>query len=691
MVTFSALTVLTILALISAGLVIKIQFIILGIIALSLVSFFLGRPATFDNVQMLARYTEGYDFWTVFAVFFPAVTGILSGVSLSGDLRNPAKSIPSGTIFSVLAGAVIYFLIAVWFPLAASPAELAEDNLIMISMARWGPLIYAGIWGATLSSALANILAAPRTLQALAVDGIVFRIFRKGRGQSNEPVIATIFTFLLVDAVLLVGELNTIAPVLTMFFLITYGSINTISFLEGLIKRPGFRPTLKVHWIVSFAGAIGCIWVMFLINPVACIVGFAFVFVLYLILKRIQIQKNWGYFRRGIWSALIQFSLHKLERSSDHLVAWRPSLLLVSRDLISKQKLIQVAFGITKRSGFLTCINLHKTGEFDPDQLEKDSFEFNRILQEKRISAFYRNAVVDHYLSGQLIASQLHGIGEFRHNTILLDWTEATGKGLRSKAAESVDQFRLIRLYRELNNSMMLLNINREIQRSGYQTIDVWWDPAQINGSFMLVLAHLLISSRYWGESKIHIKTVVLKDKLEQTRALLEELVNKSRIRADISVLHPDSDLELNMGIQFERFQKKRHRQQKWLTAMRSMIRFSDREVESDREEQEETDGILPQFETEGFTEEPGQGEEGEEAVKEKLSEQVQERDIYIINKNINEIIIENSRHADLVMLGFNIPSKGKEKKYIEKMEGLLEKLPDTLLVNCPFDFDLFD
>ncbi|MEA1896810.1 MAG: hypothetical protein U9N53_04015, partial [Bacteroidota bacterium] len=407
--------------------------------------------------------------------------------------------------------------------------------------------------------------------------------------------------------------------------------------------------------------------------------------------KRIQIQKNWGDFRRGIWSALIQFSLHNLARSTDHSIAWRPSLLLISRDLIAKQKLIQVAFGVTKRSGFLTCINLYKTGEFDAGQLEKDSFEFNRMLQEKRINAFYRNAVVDHYLSGQLIASQLHGIGEFRHNTILLDWTEATGRGIRSGSSESVDQFRLIRFYSELNNSLMLLNVNRSIQRSGYQAIDVWWDPAQKNGSFMLVLAHLLVSSRYWGESKLHIKTVVLKDKLEQTRTLLEELVNKSRIRADISVIHPDSDQELSLGIQFERSQKKHHRQQKWLTSIRSMIRFSDRDVESERQEPVQTDDFLPRYETEDFPEEPGQEEEGDDAIKAKLSEQVQDRDIYIINKNINKIIIENSRHADLVMLGFNIPSKGKEKKYIEKMEALLEELPDTLLVNSPFDFELFD
>lgn len=688
-ISLLVLTVLTCIALISANLVIRIQYFILVVILLSLFSFFMGGTASFENVQIDAAYLEGYDFWSVFAVFFPAVTGILSGVSLSGDLSNPAKSVPSGTILSVLTGAFIYVAIAIWFSLAGSPEEMTNNNLIMVTMSRWGPLIYAGIWGATLSSALANILAAPRTLQALAKDGIVFRFLRKGRGPNKEPTLATLLTFILVGGVLMVGELNTIAPVLTMFFLITYGSVNVISFLEGVIKRPGFRPTFRVHWLVSLAGGAGCIWVMFLINPLACIVGFAFVLIIYLILKRIQIQNSWGDFRRGIWNALIQFSLQNLEHSTDHSVAWSPRLLLTSRDLITKHKLIQVAFGLTRKSGFLTCINLLKSGEFNAAQLEHDVEEFKEMLKEKKINAFYRNAIVDDYLSGQLITSQVHGIGAFKQNTILLDWAEVMRGRTIAGTSESVDQFKLIKYYSELNNSVMLLNVNPGIQRSSYQSIDVWWDPGQQNGSFMLVLAHLLTSSRYWGDSKLHIKTVVLKSKQEQTRTLLEELVKKSRIKAYISVFAPDLSQELDLGMQFERYQKKQQRKRKWLESVRGMLRFreagpgdpaQDLGIE-DPEFTSTVDKEALKFDHEY------QGDD----IKEKLYEQVQDRDIYIINNNINDIIVKHSKQADLVMLGFNIPPKGKERRYIEKMEVLLGGLPDTLLVNCPFDFDLFD
>jgi amino acid transporter len=689
-ITLSTLIILTILALISAGLVIKIQYLILSVIALSLISFFSGKPVSLETIHLDPNYTGSYDFWAVFAVFFPAVTGILSGVSLSGDLKDPSKSVPIGTILSVIAGAVIYVLIAVWFSLTASPDELVSNNTIMISIARWGPLIYAGIWGATLSSALANLLAAPRTLQAMATDAIVFRVFRKGRGEKNEPVRATVFTFLMVAGVLFVGELNTIAPVLTMFFLITYGSVNFISFIERTIRRPGFRPTFQVHWVVSLFGAVGCVWVMFVINPLACVMGFAFVFIIYVILKRIQLQKNWGDVRRGIWSAIIEYSLMSLERLKDHHGTWRPNVLLLGENLISRQNLIQIAFGLTQKSGFLTCINLFGSGEIDTEKLKQESSEFKEMLQEKRINAFYKNAIVDNYLSGQMIASQIHGVGDFRHNTILLDWRESTRGKWSKTSAEKSDQFKLIRFYRDLNNSLLLLNINPEIQRSGYQTIDVWWDPGQKNGSFMLLLAHLLASSTMYENPKLTIKTVVLKDKLEQTHALLEELVIKSRIKASINVLYPDITQELSLSLEFDRFQRKRERQKKWISAVRRIVKVTGAEMDDQEIPETAHDDPYDVSELKLPVASGDQDEPSDDEIKEKLSEQIQARDVFIIDKNINEIIINNSKHADLVMLGFNIPPEGKEKKHIEKMEALLEKLPDTLLINCPFDFELF-
>jgi amino acid transporter len=690
-VSLITLICLAILALISSGMVIKTQYMILGIIVLSLISFFSGGPLSFERIHLDPNYAPDYDFWSVFAVFFPAVTGILSGVSLSGDLKDPARSIPAGTILSVIAGAFIYFLIAIWFSLTASPAELTSNNSIMISIARWGPLIYAGIWGATLSSALANILAAPRTLQALATDGIIFKFAGKGRGEQNEPVTATVITVVLVAVVLMMGDLNTIAPVLTMFFLITYGSVNFISFAEGLIKLPGFRPTFRIHWFLPLIGATGCAWVMFVINPLACVTGFAFVIFIYLILKRRQMQKSWGDARRGIWSAVIQYSLRNLGQLKDHYSTWRPNILLIGRNLITKKKLIQIAFGLTQKSGFLTCINLFGTGELDTEKLELESKEFKQMLHNQRVHAFYKNAIVENYLSGQMIASQIHGMGDFMHNTILLDWTEST-KGSFIKSAERTDQFKLIRFYSDLNNSLLLLHVNPDEQVPEYKRIDLWWDPGQKNGSFMFLLSYLLASSTYWEKSRLTIKTVVLTGKVKHTHALLEELVEKSRIKAEINVLSPDSEREESLSRQFEKIQKKKHFQNTWISRIRRIVKPLVKVQERGDQTISEMDYLDAESDPESkkVPDDLRETREDDE-LKEKLSDQIQDIDEFIINQNIIDIIIKNSKQTDLVMLGFNIPAKGKEKQYIEKMEALLEKLPDTLLINCPFDFELFE
>jgi hypothetical protein len=212
--------------------------------------------------------------------------------------------------------------------------------------------------------------------------------------------------------------------------------------------------------------------------------------------------------------------------------------------------------------------------------LEQETAEFKQMLQDKRINAFYKNAIVDSYLSGQMIASQIHGMGDFRHNTILLDWHETMNGKWQKAYAEKNDQLKLIRFYNDLKNSLLLLNINHNIQRSNYRKIDVWWDPGQKNGSFMLLLAHLLASSTFYENPDLTIKTIVLKDNMEQTHALLEELLIKSRIKARIDVLYPDAIQELSLSIEFDRFQRKRARQKKWISAVRRIVNIVDKEQE---------------------------------------------------------------------------------------------------------------
>ena len=222
---------LTLLSMRSAELALKAQYVIMAAIGVSLVSFFMGGahapPTQVDWVN-----PDGVGFADVFAVFFPAVTGIMAGVSMSGDLRDPRAALPKGTLAAIVTGMIIYTVIPIWLAFNATSGELIGDRQIFWTLSAVPALIFVGVWGATLSSALGSIMTAPRTLQALAADGLAPRFLATGHGPTNEPRIGTMATFALAEVGILLGDLDAIAPILTMFFLATYGFTNLACGLE---------------------------------------------------------------------------------------------------------------------------------------------------------------------------------------------------------------------------------------------------------------------------------------------------------------------------------------------------------------------------------------------------------------------------------------------------------------------------
>ena len=301
----AALTVLVVavLAARGAGVALRLQLPIMVGVGLSLVALVYG---VISNPASTAGLTESVEnpasFWAVFAVFFPAVTGILAGISLSGDLKKPDRSIPVGSIAAVLTGFAVYLIVPVLLALAATPDELVNNSLIWFDLA--GPLSFLvlwGLWGAIFSSAVGSVLGAPRTLEAMVDDRVLPRALGHRFASVSGPGVPLLATFAIALAAVSLGDMDAVAPVLTMFFLASYGTINLVAGVEKLSGDPSFRPRMNVPWWLSIAAALACFWIMFLINPLALAIAIVVEVGVYLLISRTRRRSAEDYWKRRQW------------------------------------------------------------------------------------------------------------------------------------------------------------------------------------------------------------------------------------------------------------------------------------------------------------------------------------------------------------------------------------------------------
>ena len=315
---------------------ISLQFIILGVMILSLVSFFAGVLPTFSMASLQTNiapaYTPGNNLFTMFALFFPAVTGFMAGANLSGDLKDPGRAIPGGTLLAILVTAMIYVAVAITLAGSQTRELLLQNTFIMGTAARWPALIAAGVLAATLSSALSAMMGAPRVLHALSRDNVFnpLRFFGRATGRDHEPRPAIALTFAISQCSILLGDLNAIAPLITMFFLITYGAINLSCFYESITRNPSYRPVFPLsHWSIGLLGATACLAAMFLMSPLWAVAAIALIAVLMSQIRRYEIQSRWGDVQWGNAYERARRALLSLEEERYHPKSWRPSILAV--------------------------------------------------------------------------------------------------------------------------------------------------------------------------------------------------------------------------------------------------------------------------------------------------------------------------------------------------------------------------
>ncbi|MEX2279625.1 MAG: amino acid permease [Acidimicrobiia bacterium] len=586
----AAITVLLVglLAARGAGVALRLQLPIMVGIFVSLVALAIGALGDAAIPVSLTEGVEGggAEFWAVFAVFFPAVTGIMAGISLSGDLEKPDRSIPRGTLVAVLVGFFIYLLVPILLAVSATPEELVSNNLIWFEIA--GPLsllVLWGLWGGIFASAVGSALAAPRTLEAMIDDRIMPSVLNAQTRFIKGPGVPLLLTTALAMLAVALGDLDAIAPVLTMFFLTTYGTVNLVAGIEALGGDPSYRPTFKVPWWVSIIGAVACFSVMFLISAVALMIALVFELGLYVFMRRRAMTAPWGDLRRGALMSLVRSTVIQLSRLPSDPRNWRPNILLFAGDVDKRAGLVRYADWLVQDRGILTVAKLIE-GDIGTLAKTKDRVKAELIteLEQLGVVGFPEVDIVDDFVAGVVSVAQANGIAGIDSNMVMFGWSD--------KPDRQENVLRVIEKLALLGKSAVIGAVKQPRPNMERGTIHVWWGGLEQNGDLLVLLAHLLSQNPEWRGSEIVINSIATSEMVrERTTRLLSELTAGARIDATTNVIRRPDDV------------------------------------------------------------------------------------------SVRDTIWENSRDADVVLLGLRGNEPGQEASYARRMEALMEGLPTVLFV----------
>jgi solute carrier family 12 sodium/potassium/chloride transporter 2 len=517
---------LLIISYISAQLAIRVQYIIMTVIGISLLSFFLTPAKPVAQFVLYGKF-EDAGFWRVFAVFFPAVTGIMAGANLSGDLKDPRRSIPLGTITAILVTMIIYIALAYMAARIAVPEELRTNQLIMVDKALWGQAVIAGIMGATLSSALGSMLGAPRILQALAEQKTIpFSRMFSVKTKGNEPRNAIIFTGILIELALIMGNLNFLASLITMFFLITYGMLNLVVFAQQAMKIISFRPTFKIPVFVPLLGAVLCISMMFLINPIFSAVALIIIVILYVWLAHKGLEAKWGDIRGGLVLFLTEKAARLAQRFPRHQISWKPDLLLPIEEPEAWTGPLLLIQNIVYPSGSVFAFTMRK------DKIEKTQNALDELflpLKEKGTLVYTTVIEEPDFLHGATLVIQILRSRTVRPNILFL----TVGRDSRKDATLN----QLIAQASKYEMGVILLNQHPRIAFGMQRDLNLWLRDKSPNWHLaMLITLQLHLN---W-EGKINLIATAL-DKTDKKRlqGFLERISDRARLPSmtDLHVL----------------------------------------------------------------------------------------------------------------------------------------------------------
>jgi len=521
---------LTVLALISTSVALKTQFVILAAIVVSLISIFFGTLEFVPESVPLFSTENAVPLEVVFAVFFPAVTGFTAGIAMSGDLEDPKRSIPRGTLYAIGVGLLVYLILAIFMASTIDSEILKTDNNILMKIALFAPAVVAGIWGATLSSALGGILGGPRILQAMSIDKITPKLFGKGKGTNNEPVNALFLAFIIAEVGILIGELDIIARVVSMFYLTAYGFINISYFLESW-ANPDFQPTFKIKRWIGLVGFLACFTVMFKLDIMAMIVALAVISAMYFRLqhKEVKIQSNdvW----KSVWENVVNKGLKKIDSQVEENSNWNPNIILFSGKSDHQSYLLELCKTVSGRTGIVTNFKLILDKENNTPPLKKiDQVVRDDMFQD--LGIFARQIKVDNIYSGITNIASAFGFSGVEPNSIMMGWP----KGLEN----SEEYSKMTQALLHLDYNLLYLDFDRKSKFGNYKTVDLWWrETDSKNAEMMLNIARFIIASPKWNNTNIRVLFVNNNNvDISIIRSKISKLVEDLRVIVEVKIIN---------------------------------------------------------------------------------------------------------------------------------------------------------
>ncbi|EYC41706.1 hypothetical protein Y032_0559g3451 [Ancylostoma ceylanicum] len=496
-------------------------------------------------------------FFLLLAIYFPAVTGIMTGTNMSGDLRDPQRSIPSGTIAATVTTSIIYYALAILFAASVDRSVLRDkfgrsiDNNMVVSTLAWPSpwVVTVGSFLSTFGAALQCLCSAPRLLQSIAKDDVIPILAPFARvTANNEPLLGLLLTTFIAELAILLGAVDKIAEVLDFFFLMCYAFVNLIAFLHSVLRAPNWRPRFKYfHWLLSLMGAFLCFFIMFASDWHLALVACGLTFAIYKYVEWKGAKKEWGDGMRGLALTTAQYSLLKVEDKDPHPKNWRPQLLIClsttwSKELIDLRAMSMLNLGAQLKAGrglAIACAFLKASSDNAKDKQHAQEVKerLTKDMAKARLRGFGKTIfyTVDQ-MSGCVSALyQSIGIGGLRPNTVLLNWP-------KPEEPEEVELFVEKLIYGVANDNCVLVakgitefpDANDRL--IGY--IDIWW--VVMDGGILMLIAYLLKQHKVWRGCTLRVFAIGDNDstKNEEIRKGLQKYIYMLRIDAELFMVN---------------------------------------------------------------------------------------------------------------------------------------------------------